>query len=722
MKQGTDPTALKDLLVVELGSRVGASAAASLLAQLGADVVFVERRTSDPQPLGSSSCKQRYRTQFAAGKRSLLLESHHDLVASLAAKADVIIASSDVDGQDFDFSALSSHAVVCDVSAYGRTSTNKGADTELQIQALTGIVETTGLSGASPLPLPFPAVELMTGVYAAGAILAALRVRSLSGRGQMIDMALYDCAFAAMATFLPRVLTGDKTPIRRIGNRHPMIAPWNVYRAKDGWVLICVGNDAQWRRFCETIGKPELATDVRFLKTANRISNNDDVDAVVQTWVGDQTVARAIETLSGIEIACGPVAPIDGYPREENLEHRSMIRSVQDPVAGRAVAIPESPLRMSETPGRVPLRFDPPDGGREWCEKIVRSVRSPSEFRREAAAALRGLRIVEVGHYTTVPLSTRMLASLGAEVIKIEPPEGEATRDWPPSQEGQGYFFTYMNSDKSSVMLDIRKPDDADSLRQLLKSADVLIENLKPGALARRGFSPAQLAEINPRLIYCSVSGFGAHSLYTGRPAYDTVIQAMSGVMAAIRDGEVPVKTGISSADLLGAEFAVLAVLAALAYRERTGKGQAIDLSMQDIAAWMTQTLWNGSSAGEGAVRIIACSDGNLLVEAMTMSALEDLTKLEAFYSLPAADVAAKLKSPGLRWAPVLTVHEMVASSETRSRQLWFHAVGDDGKIWPLLASPLRLTLTPPTVRIPMPRLGRDNESLLRCDRKDIPA
>lgn len=720
MKECTSPTALKDLLVVELGSRVGASAAGSLLAQLGADVVFVERRTDERQTPRSSSCKHRYRAQFAAGKRSLLLEPHRELIASLAAKADVVIVSSDVDGQDLDFSALSATAVICDVRAYGRTSTNKDADTELQIQALTGIVETTGLSGASPLPLPFPAVELMTGVYAASAILAALRVRGLSGHGQLIDMALYDCAFAAMATFLPRVLTGDKTPIRRMGNRHPMIAPWNVYRAKDGWVLICVGNDVQWSRFCETIGRSELASDPRFLRTANRIRNNDDVDAVVQSWVDDHTVARAIETLSGIEIACGPVALIDGHPREENLVHRSMIRMVQDPVAGRTVAIPESPLRMSETPGGVSLHLDPPDAGREWCEQTVRKARPLPEMRREAAAALRGLRIVEVGHYTTVPLSTRMFASLGAEVIKIEPPEGEATRDWPPSQEGQGYFFTYMNSDKLSLMLDIRKPEDADRLRQLLVSADVLIENLKPGTLARRGFSPAQLAEINPRLISCSVSGFGVHSLYAGRPAYDTVIQAMSGVMSAIRDGEVPVKTGISSADVLGAEFAVLAVLAALAYRERTGRGQAIDLSMQDVGAWMTQTLWNGSNVGESSVRIIACSDRNLLVEATTTDALDDLAKLESSYALSADDVATMLKSPGLRWAPVLTVHEMVASSETQSRQLWFHAVDDDGKTWPLLASPLRLTLTPPEVRSPMPRLGRDNGSVFRRNRKDL--
>ncbi|MBN8956301.1 MAG: CoA transferase [Rhizobiales bacterium] len=713
-------TALKDVLVVELGSRVGASVAGSLMAQLGADVVFIERQATPTS--ASSSWKQRHRTQFAAGKRSLLLEPHRDLVVSLAAQADVIVVSSDVDGEELDFSALSARAVVCDVSAYGRTSVNRSADTELQIQALTGIIETTGLSSGSPLPLPFPAVELMTGVYAAGAVLAAMRVRDLSGRGQLIDMALYDCAFAAMATFLPRVLTGDKTPIHRLGNRHPMIAPWNVYRAKDGWVLICVGNDAQWRRFCETIGKPELATDRRFLKTANRISNIDDVDAAVQGWVDGRTMAKAIETLSAIEIACGPVTPINEYPREANLDYRAMIRTLSEPVLGQAIAVPESPLRMSESSGQISGRLDAPDAGLEWCEQKLREVKSPPAPTSKADAPLRGVRIVEIGHYTTVPLSTRMLASLGAEVIKIEPPEGEATREWPPSQEGQGYFFTYMNSDKRSLMLDIRKPEDAESLRELLRSADVLIENLKPGALARRGFAPAQLAAINPRLISCSVSGFGVHSLYAGRPAYDTVIQAMSGVMAAIRDGDVPVKTGISSADLMGAEFAIVAVLAALAYRKRTGKAQIIDLSMQDIAAWMTQTLWNEDDSGGGKVRIIACSDRNLLVEATATDSLDDLAQLQPSYALPVNEVVAKLTSPGLRWAPIMTVHEMAESPETRSRQLWFDAIGDDGKTWPLLASPLRLTLTPPDVRSPMPRLGCDNEAILRRNRRDGPA
>ena len=154
------------------------------------------------------------------------------------------------------------------------------------------------------------------------------------------------------------------------------------------------------------------------------------------------------------------------------------------------------------------------------------------------------------------------------------------------------------------------------AFRRLIETADVLIENLKPGALARRGFSADDIARINPRLIYCAVSGFGHDSLYAGRPAYDSVVQAMSGIMDVVRDDGTPMKAGISIVDLLGAETALVAVLAALEYRDRTGRGQFVDLSMQDIAAWMTQVAWNGATEPAVPLTVVACADGHVLAEA----------------------------------------------------------------------------------------------------------
>ena len=712
--------ALDGVVVVELGGRIGAGVCGSLLAQLGATVVVVEPPTSQPV-----AGKWRHRAQFTAGKLSFQMDStksaDRDLLRSLIARCDALVVSSDVDGglDGFLPAGLEAEKIVSDVTAYGRTGPRAGqADSEWQIQALSGIVETTGMSEGAPVPIPLPIVEFMTGVYAAASIIAALRVRNLSGAGQAIDMALYDCAFSAMATFLPRPLAGSKEPIRRAGNRHAMIAPWNVYKARDGWILICVGSEAQWRRLCEIMDRSDLRTSEQLARTPGRLARAGEVDAQVQAWVGGRSIEDCVAALNESEIPCGPIVRIDGYPREANLEHRGMIRRLHDPVSGGDIVLPGSPLCMSASGGRAPQRVPAPDTDREEVRRLAAEKRPPAAPRaaaQPANAPLAGIRIVEIGHYTTAPLSTRMLASLGAEVVKIEPPEGEATRDWPPVQRGQGYFFTYTNSDKRSLVLDLRNDADTGVLRELVRSADVLIENLKPGALARRGFSAEGVAALNPRLVYCSISGFGARSLYAGRPAYDSVVQAMSGLMDVVRSDGVPVKCGISSADLMGAEMGVLTVLAALAWRDRTGRGQYIDLSMQDIAAWLTQTAWGEGMAGRSPASVIACSDGHIVAEIAAGRPAElarealmgagDLTRDEA---------VARLARCGVPAAPVRTVHEMLAEPQTAARGLWLN-VTDGGETWPLLANPMRLLGTPPAVRKAMPALGRDTAAILEA-------
>jgi crotonobetainyl-CoA:carnitine CoA-transferase CaiB-like acyl-CoA transferase len=179
----------------------------------------------------------------------------------------------------------------------------------------------------------------------------------------------------------------------------------------------------------------------------------------------------------------------------------------------------------------------------------------------------------------------------------------------------------------------------------------------------------------------------------------------------------VPVKTGISSADLMGAEMAALAVLAALEYRDRTGRGQYVDLSMQDIAAWMTQTVWNAASPAQSKVRAIRCNDGFIVTRARD----DELRKLSDIVprtpsgapesKLARHDVSQRLAQRGIAAAPVLSVHEMMAAPQTASRNLWF-PVTENGETWPLLASPLRLLGTPASVRRPMPTLGADTAAI----------
>jgi crotonobetainyl-CoA:carnitine CoA-transferase CaiB-like acyl-CoA transferase len=384
-----------------------------------------------------------------------------------------------------------------------------------------------------------------------------------------------------------------------------------------------------------------------------------------------------------------------------------MIVSACDNASGQTISIPGSPLRMSASPGRAPETIPAPDEDRDAIKRLAATARWRHERRTNAPSLpLAGVKVVEIGHYTTVPLSTKQLAALGAEVIKIEPPEGEATREWPPVQGGQGYFFTYMNSDKQSVVLDLRTSEGADALWRMIETADVVIENLKPGALAKRGFSFEKMSERNPRLIYAAVSGFGIHSLYPGRPAFDTVIQAMSGVMDLVRSDGVPMKTGISIADLMGAIMACVSVLAALVYRDRTGLGQAIDLSMQDIAAWMTQTAWNGRGSTERHASVHACADGHVIAraEALPHDALPAGTTRAAAVDL--------LRARGISADAVLTTPEMLRLPQIEARRLWFTAPGDEHD-WPLLECPMRLSMTPARVKRPMPSLGRDTARIL---------
>lgn len=706
---------LEGVLVAELGDRIGAGVCGSLLAQLGAAVVV-------PEWAGEAKGKHRHRAQMLAGKRSLALNRDNiedeRLLDRLVARSDVVILSSDLDPSTPAGSWPGSDArVECDITAFGDSGPLRGAPlSEVQVQALSGILDTTGMPDGPPTPIRVPIVETMTGVYAAASCLSALRVRRQSGAGQAIDMALYDCAFAAMSTFLPRLLDGSGSSVGRVGNRHAMASPWNVFHALDGWLLVCAASDVQWRRICALVGRPELAEDPRYARVADRVGHHADVDRIVQDWVAGETIERCVELLGDAGIPCGPVAKVDGYPREANLDHRGAICRLQATDGSGDLFVPASPLRMSRTPGQSPDRIPSPDEDRAAVMRLLdREAASADKDSTTGRMPLAGVRILELGHYTTAPLSARHLANLGADVIKIEPLEGEAVRSWSPVKKNTGYFFTYTNADKRSVALDLGSQEDVEILRQLIERSDVLLENLKPGALAKRGFSADELARINPRLVYCAVSGFGADTIYPGRPAYDTVIQAMSGFMDLTRAGDVPVKTGISSADLMGAEMAVVAILAALEARDRTGLGQFIDLSMQDVGAWATMTLWNGDESSPHSV-VLAASDGFVVVETrepgMDVAAAAGIAPGVA-RSMTRDELSGALSESGLRVAPVLLAREALDAEQTKARGLVFHVKDAEGEEWPLLASPLRLKGTPPVVRRPMGGLGSDKAAVL---------
>jgi crotonobetainyl-CoA:carnitine CoA-transferase CaiB-like acyl-CoA transferase len=206
-------------------------------------------------------------------------------------------------------------------------------------------------------------------------------------------------------------------------------------------------------------------------------------------------------------------------------------------------------------------------------------------------APLAGLKVVELARILAGPWCGQTLADLGADVIKVEAPEGDDTRKWgPPFVAGadgsrlDAAYFHACNRGKRSVIADYRNPDDLEFVHALIADADVVIENFKTGGLAKYGLDYASLSARYPRLVYCSVTGFGQQGPYAERAGYDAMIQGMSGIMSLTGEpnGE-PQKIGVAFADIFTGVYAVIAVQAALAQRERTGRGQHVDMALLDV-------------------------------------------------------------------------------------------------------------------------------------------
>lgn len=209
-------------------------------------------------------------------------------------------------------------------------------------------------------------------------------------------------------------------------------------------------------------------------------------------------------------------------------------------------------------------------------------------------APLDGLKVVELARILAGPWAGQTLSDLGAEVIKIESPEGDDTRRWgPPFIERDGdrsasYFYS-CNRGKRSIALDLRNAEDLVVAKALIAEADVLIENFKLGGLAKFGLDYESVKDLNPRLVYCSITGFGQTGPYAHRAGYDYIIQGMSGLMSITGDPEgQPQKVGVAVTDIFTGVYATTAILAALRQRDATGQGQHIDMSLLDVATAIT--------------------------------------------------------------------------------------------------------------------------------------
>jgi crotonobetainyl-CoA:carnitine CoA-transferase CaiB-like acyl-CoA transferase len=370
---------LSHVRVLDLSRILAGPFAGQILADLGADVIKVERpvtgddtRHWGPPFLGGKDGETGDAGYFLAanrGKRSVQADlstpEGQALVHALAAGSDVVIENYKTGGLSkwnlgyADLRAIRPDIVYCSITGFGQTGPRSGqAAYDFMIQAMGGLMSVTGEAdgypGAGPQKVGIPVVDLMTGMYAVIGILAALARRSQTGEGEHIDLAMMDVMVGSLANqAMNYLVSGD--PPRRAGNKHPNIQPQDGFPCRDGHIVIVVGNDGQYARFCEAIARPELAVDPRFLTNGARVRNQAQLLPEIIAALAADDMAVWVRRLEQAGVPCAPINTAPDALADPQVVHRQMLVHLDHPVAGRLPMV-ASPLRFSN----APIRYDRP--------------------------------------------------------------------------------------------------------------------------------------------------------------------------------------------------------------------------------------------------------------------------------------------------------------------------------------------------------------------------
>jgi crotonobetainyl-CoA:carnitine CoA-transferase CaiB-like acyl-CoA transferase len=425
-------------------------------------------------------------------------------------------------------------------------------------------------------------------------------------------------------------------------------------------------------------------------------------------------------------------------------------------------------LRGVETPPIASLAF---------CQKICSLAAEPTRNHAEFMSnpPLAGIRVLELARILAGPWAGQLLADLGAEVIKVERPgTGDDTRAWgPPFVEGAdgkplaAAYFHSTNRGKRSVEADFESAEGQALVRALATEADVLIENFKFGGLAQYGLDYESLRKINPRLICCSITGFGQTGPYAPRAGYDFLIQAMGGIMHLTGEAKgEPQKIGVAFADIFTGLYAVVAIQAALIERERSGEGQYIDSCLMDsqvgvLANQAMNYLVSGQSpkrmgnahpnivpyqvfpVADGHVVIATGNDAQFrrLCKAIDIAEVADdplyasnsgrvahrnelvETLTNATRKLDRADILARLEAVGVPAGPIQDLHDVFTDPQVIARGMRVDILAPDAKggSIPGVRTPISFSRTPLSYTTPSPQLGADNDAVKSAFSKGAP-
>jgi crotonobetainyl-CoA:carnitine CoA-transferase CaiB-like acyl-CoA transferase len=587
-----------------------------------------------------------------------------------------------------------------------------------------------------------PMLSYMTGILAALGATAAVYLQRRGGPAQPVSVSGLQAAFALnTGTYITGPTHSGSN--RDHGEPRGATPTYGIYPTRDGWVFVGALTEPFWVKLATLLDRVDLLADERLQSGPFSFATpglREFVRAELEPHFRERSTADWVDRLRAADIPCGAVGTRADFLRDPEARALGLATPIDDPVLG-ATWQPPPPATFSDTPTATPCAAGtlPDADGAARGEAGAWAPRPRAHGSSAANGCLAGVRVLDVTSFIAGPVCPMLLADLGADVIKIESPEGDSFR-------AVAFGFVGWNRGKRSLVLDLRRPDAQAVFHDLARAADVVVDNVRVGVLERLGIGCDTLHALNPRLIHLSITGFGTSGALTTLPGFDPVFQSRSGLMQAQGGDDEPVFHAIAYNDYCAGGLGALAVCAALLARERTGRGQRVDVSLfrtafVDQAADMVlcdpppATPRGGRDflGPSAAQRLYHCRDGWVCVSARTDAERAGLTAitgeavhLDAAADGPAAwavaawcaartrdDAMTHLSALGVPVAPCLTPDELWTDPLLRASgvigELIDPALGKVIGSGPLIS----FGRTPTVLDKSAPALGGDADSVL---------
>ncbi len=585
---------IAQLKVLELGEGVAGAYCTKIFAGLGAQVDRLLR----PTETTTGSMTPEEHAWFNTGKRELLLSADADAaraeLEALLSACDIVVDAWGVDAlaaYGFDEVALRARwpqLIYCQITPFGTQGPYRDFQaSDITSYAMSGLMHSTGDGARAPLNAQPKVAQVTAGLNAYVGCLIALLRAARDGVGETVDLSIQESAIENYETAMADCLHLNKVA-RRNNDNHGLV-PWRTYPTKDGTLALIGGPVRNWLKAAEFFEEPRLLSP-EFAHMRERIAKRAEFESLLKPWLATQNKRELFERGQAAGLAWGFVATVPEALADVQLEARKFFVEVPMP-DGRIGRMPGAPFRGAS----VPWRDLPAPSSPQPAREVVRAVTprlpaiaaktdAPSLPRR---APLAGLKVVDFTHDWAGPHATRVLADFGADVFKIEYPKRlDSSRGGYKKLINQHPRFWNLHRGKKAAALDLKDPAQLEAARELIRGADVLIENSRPGVMARKGLSYEQVRALKPDIIMLSMSGFGADGPRRNYAGYGANLEALSGIQSLTAYDNASPRYRVREMDVLNSILGAGALLSALWHRNLTGEGQLIDFSELEGCAW----------------------------------------------------------------------------------------------------------------------------------------